>query len=113
MGRRWGNVAFGALVLSDLGFGRALAQSDAKLQAGAATLPSVTVQSPSSSKLRALPRHEARHKLATVARAAPAQPAAPAATFGSGSPNAGSGPTAAPSMASETSFTGEELNARP
>ena len=36
-----------------------------------------------------------------------------ATASGSGVPNVGSGPTSPPSMASQTSFTGEELNARP
>jgi outer membrane receptor protein involved in Fe transport len=34
-------------------------------------------------------------------------------SVGSGAPNAGAGPSAPPNMASQTSFTGEELNARP
>jgi outer membrane receptor protein involved in Fe transport len=106
-------VALGALVLSSVGLGCAQAQSSTKQNAGAATLPPVTVQSPSSSKPRALVRREARRKPASVARAASAKPPSPVAIFGSGAPNAGSGPTVPPSMASETSFTGEELNARP
>jgi outer membrane receptor protein involved in Fe transport len=40
-------------------------------------------------------------------------PTALPSSFGSGAPNAGAGPAAPPSMASQTSFTGEELNARP
>ena len=40
-------------------------------------------------------------------------PSSLAPSVGSGAPNAGAGPSAPPNMASQTSFTGEELNARP
>ena len=39
--------------------------------------------------------------------------AAQPAVIGSGAPNVGSGPQGTPNMASQTSLTGEELNARP
>jgi outer membrane receptor protein involved in Fe transport len=112
MGRRSG-TAIGVLLLSSPGLGTALAQSFAKPGTGTEALPPVTVQAPASSQPRPLARQQARRRPAMPARTAAASPAMPVTTFGAGAPNAGSGPATPPSMASETSFTGEEINARP
>jgi len=90
--------------------GPALAQSPAETPA----LPPVTVQPPQPSARPHPPPKRASRKpplaasRAVVPNAAPQPP-----TIGSGAPNTGSGPTSPPSMASQTTATGEELNARP
>src|SRR5581483_1497916 len=112
MGRRFRAGAIGVLVGASLGIGSAPAQSAAK--PGVETLPPVTVQPPPASKRHPPARREARRKPATTARtAATSPPAVPVTAFGSGAPTTASGAASPPGMASETGFTGEELNARP
>src|SRR6185312_12458962 len=106
--RRWGE--FGLVALGVALGGPALAQSPAETRA----LPPVTVQPPQPSARPHPPPKRASRKpplaasRAVVPNAAPQPP-----TIGSGAPNTGSGPTSPPSMASQTTATGEELNARP
>lgn len=77
------------------------------------TLPPVTVQAPRPATPRKPVRREAQKKPTTPERTSAVKPVTPVATFGTGAPNAGSGPSGPQTMASQTSFTGEELNARP
>jgi outer membrane receptor protein involved in Fe transport len=77
-----------------------------------AMLPPVTVQAPPAAKPK-VSKRAARKPHPEAPRATAASPTPPAVASGSGVPNVGSGPTSPPSMASQTSFTGEELNARP
>jgi len=106
--RRWRELGLVAVGVA-LG-GPALAQSPAETPA----LPPVTVQPPQPSARPHPPPKRASRKpplaasRAVVPNAAPQPP-----TIGSGAPNTGSGPTSPPSMASQTTATGEELNARP
>ena len=111
MGQRFG-TAFGVLVGLSLGLGSVPAQSAARPETHAEALPPVTVQPAPSRKMHATAKRAERKRLAPVSTAAD-KPATPVTTFGSGAPNTGSGQPSAPGMASETSFTGEELNARP
>jgi outer membrane receptor protein involved in Fe transport len=86
--------------------GAALAQSTSQ------DLPPVSVHAPQP-KPHA-PAKRASHKpTPAVPRAVAANPAPQPPSIGSGAPNVGSGPPSPPNMASQTSFTGEELNARP
>jgi hypothetical protein len=88
----------------------ALAQSPAEVPA----LPPVTVQSPPATARSHPPAKRASRKPASAApRAVVSNAASQPPTIGSGAPNVGSGPTSPPSMASQTTATGEELNARP
>src|SRR6185437_6813009 len=106
--RRWRELGLVAVGVA-LG-GPALAQSPTETPA----LPPVTVQPPQPSARPHPPPKRASRKpplaasRAVVPNAAPQPP-----TIGSGAPNTGSGPTSPPSMASQTTATGEELNARP
>jgi len=110
--RRWG---FCAVALSMLHVDALRAQSDATTpQAETETLPPVTVQAPhASARPRPLPKRAAHRRPPANARTAAAKPAPVALAGGSGAPTAGSGPSPAPAMASQTSVSGEELNARP
>jgi len=107
--RRWRELGLVALGIS-LG-GTALAQSTPETQ----SLPPVTVQAPQPSPRPHPPSKRASRKPPpTAPRAvAAANPPPQAPSVGSGVPNAGSGPTGPPNMASQTTVTGEELNARP
>ena len=109
MSRRWRELGLVALGIS-LG-GTALAQSTPETQ----SLPPVTVQAPQPSPRPHPPSKRASRKPPpTAPRAvAAANPAPQAPSVGSGVPNAGSGPSGPPNMASQTTVTGEELNARP
>ena len=77
------------------------------------TLPPVVISAPPKSHHRnarvATPRGK---RTATVIRAANV-PAPVVVMGGSGTPNVGVGPVGPPNMASQMTFTGEELNARP
>ena len=77
------------------------------------TLPPVVVSAPPKSHLRnarvATPRPK---RTATAVRTANV-PAQVVVMGGSGAPNVGVGPVGPPNMASQMTFTGEELNARP
>ena len=91
---------------------KALTQSRQESQ----TLPPVTVQPQQpSARPHQRVRRQAGKPPSSARRAVVTNPApAPVvSTLGSGTPNAGSGPPSLPAMASQTSFTGEELNARP
>jgi outer membrane receptor protein involved in Fe transport len=104
------------VVLSMLRIDALHAQSVAAApQASPEALPPITVQAPASSaKPRRSPKRIARSHTPSDKRTAAAKPApAPVTAGGNGAPNAGSGPTATPAMASQTRFSGEELNARP
>jgi outer membrane receptor protein involved in Fe transport len=104
------------VVLSMLRIDALHAQSVAAApQASTEALPPVTVQAPASSaRPRQSPKRIARRHTPSDKRTATAKPApAQVASGGSGAPTAGSGPSTPPAMASQTSFTGEELNARP
>jgi hypothetical protein len=96
-------------------FHAAHAQSAATAPVYAEALPPVTVQAPKTSGHARPPTKRIAHRhppssLRTVAvKPAPVQ----VTTGGSGAPNAGSGPPSTPAMASQTSVSGEELNARP
>jgi len=107
--RRWGALALAVpgLVLA----GSALAQSPES----AAMLPPVTVQSPPPSMRPHPPaKRTARRPTTAAPRAVTTATRAPQpVSIGTGAPNAGAGPPSPPHMASQTSFTGEELNARP
>jgi outer membrane receptor protein involved in Fe transport len=79
-------------------------------------LPPVTVQSTARPAMPHPPARRASRQAPSLARptvAANPGPSPLAPSVGSGAPNAGAGPSAPPNMASQTSFTGEELNARP
>jgi TonB dependent receptor/TonB-dependent Receptor Plug Domain len=111
--RGWG---FCLVTLSALHAGTARAQSNTGAPpASSEALPPVTVQAPpKSAKPRPSPKHEAHRRPPSGMRAVATAPApAQVPSIGSGAPNAGSGPTTAPAMASQTTVTGEELNARP
>jgi outer membrane receptor protein involved in Fe transport len=76
-------------------------------------LPDVTVQAPiQKPKPSRQSKHMARRPKSAPRQRAVIEAAHPAAS-GSGAPNIGSGPVGQPKMASQTSVTGEELNARP
>jgi hypothetical protein len=76
-------------------------------------LPTITVRSPRRlPKPRQSPTRNARAPLSLTSRTA-ANPAAAPAVFSSGAPNIGSGPAGAPSLASQLTISGEDLNARP
>jgi outer membrane receptor protein involved in Fe transport len=88
----------------------ALAQSPVETLA----LPPVTVQSPPpSARLHPPPKRASRRPPSAAPRAVVSNAAPQPPGVGSGAPNVGSGPTSPPSMASQTTATGEELNARP
>jgi outer membrane receptor protein involved in Fe transport len=88
----------------------ALAQSPVETLA----LPPVTVQSPSpSTRLHPPPKRASRKPPSAAPRAVVSNAAPQPPDVGSGAPNVGSGPTSPPSMASQTTATGQELNARP
>jgi outer membrane receptor protein involved in Fe transport len=88
----------------------ALAQSPVETLA----LPPVTVQSPSpSARLHPPPKRASRKPPSAAPRAVVSNAAPQPPDVGSGAPNVGSGPTSPPSMASQTTATGQELNARP
>jgi hypothetical protein len=75
------------------------------------TLPTILVRAPARpgrrhAEITPRPKHSA-------AVVAPTHGPAPVSAPGSGAPNTGSGPGALPSLASQMTFTGEELNARP
>lgn len=91
------------------------AQSAAAAPAVGETLPPVTVQAPAASARSHPPRNRVAHRRPpSSTRMAAAKPAsAPVLAGGDGAPNAGSGPSTEPSMASQTRVSGEELNARP
>jgi hypothetical protein len=79
-------------------------------------LPPVTVQSTARPPKRHPPARRASRQapsLTPPTLAANPGPSSLVPSVGSGAPNAGAGPSAPPNMASQTSFTGEELNARP
>ena len=105
MSRRWRE--FGVLVALGVSPGNtSLAQSTPE------ALPPVTVQAPKPSPRPHSPPKRASRKppsaaapRATVANLAPQPP-----SFGSGVPNAGSGPSGPPNMASQSTVSGEELN---
>jgi hypothetical protein len=85
----------------------------ARSPANPQVLPPLTVRAPRSTpKSRQSEKRSARVTHAVVARTA-ANPAAAPAASGSGVPNVGSGPSGPPNMASQSSVSGEDLNARP
>jgi hypothetical protein len=91
------------------------AQSAAAVPQGdSQALPPVTVQAPAvTAKQRPPAKRQARRRPPPNARPAANILTQTATASGSGAPNIGSGPSSAPTMASQTSVTGEELNARP
>jgi len=85
----------------------------ANSQAGSQALPPLTVQAPpQSQKPHRASKRNARMPRSTASVAAAARTAEPVVSA-SGAPNAGSGPSGPPNMASQTSVSGEDLNARP
>jgi outer membrane receptor protein involved in Fe transport len=88
------------------------AQSAPQAEAGRTptVLPAITVQAPAA-KPRSSHRRESRRRPATAPRDLASNPAP--VTIGTGAPTAGSGPSTPPALASQTSFSGEELNSRP
>jgi len=81
-------------------------------QVNPTALPPLMVQAPRQSQKphRSLPRN-ARIPQSTASRAA--DHGTPPIVTSSGAPNVGSGPSGPPNLASQTSVTGEDLNARP
>ena len=115
MSGRLRKFGFSVLALSALQHAEiasAQAASDAA-PPNSAMLPPVTVQAPPAASKPKVSKRAARKPHHETPRATAANPAPPAVASGSGAPDVGSGPTSPPSMASQTSFTGEELNARP
>jgi len=85
----------------------------ANSQAGSQALPPLTVQAPpQSQKPHRASKRNARMPRSTASVAAAARTAEPVVSA-SGAPNAGSGPSGPPNMASQTSVSGEDLNALP
>jgi len=85
----------------------------ANSQAGSQALPPLTVQAPpQSQKPHRASKRNAHMPRSTASVAAAARTAEPVVSA-SGAPNAGSGPSGPPNMASQTSVSGEDLNARP
>jgi outer membrane receptor protein involved in Fe transport len=80
--------------------------------ANSMTLPPVTVQAPPG-KTSSAPKRLARKRPPSASRHAASNPPAPSAAPNSGARTAASGSSSPPAMASQTNFTGEELNARP
>jgi hypothetical protein len=92
----------------------AQAASDAaKPPANSAMLPAVTVQAPPASSKPRPSKRVARKPHPQTQRATASNPTPPSTTSASGAPNVGSGPSGAPSMASQTTISGDDLNARP
>jgi outer membrane receptor protein involved in Fe transport len=60
-----------------------------------------------------LPKRQARNNSTSQRQRPTSSPATASPTIGSGAPNVASGSTGQPNMASQMTFTGEELNARP
>jgi outer membrane receptor protein involved in Fe transport len=94
------------------------AAAEAAAPASPEALPAVTVEAPArSTKPRPSMKRHTRATHFTVGRPAAnraVQPApSSASSLLSGAPNIGSGPVIAPSMASQSTVSGEELNARP
>jgi outer membrane receptor protein involved in Fe transport len=81
--------------------------------ANSAMLPPVTVQAPPTSSKPQPSKRVARKPLPHTPRAPASNPASSTEATASGAPNVGSGPSGAPSMASQTTITGDDLNARP
>jgi outer membrane receptor protein involved in Fe transport len=95
----------------------AFAQSAQPQPASPQVLPPVSVQAPRTAKVHHAVRKPTERAAATTSPKLPS-PAAPALNpvvelGGSGTPNVASGPVTPPSMASQITFTGQELNARP
>src|SRR6185312_15777044 len=107
--RRWDQFALVLLSVS------LASKTHAQSSSETLELPAVTVQAPPTARRPHSPMKRALPKPASPARraAAAANPASQPPSVGSGVPNAGSGPTGPPNMASQTTVTGEELNARP
>src|SRR6266852_1506370 len=85
----------------------------ANSQAGPQALPPLMVQAPpQSQKPHRASKRNARMPRSTASVAAAARTAEPVVSA-SGAPNIGSGPSGPPNMASQTSVSGEDLNARP
>jgi hypothetical protein len=72
--------------------------------ANAATLPTITVSAPRPPK---------RNRPAPARETGPAAASAPPSPYETGAPNIAGGPTVAPSMASEMTISGADLNERP
>jgi outer membrane receptor protein involved in Fe transport len=81
--------------------------------ANSSMLPPVTVQAPPTSSKPQPSKRSARKPHSQAPRAADSNPAPSTGATVSGAPNVGSGPSGAPNMASQTTITGEDLNARP
>jgi hypothetical protein len=109
----WRGWRLGIAALSTLHAETSHAQSQVNTDA----LPPVTVQAPTpSAKPHPLHKREARKRPQALQHATASNTAAPAplvTTGGSGAPNIGSGPSSGPSMASQMTVSGEDLNARP
>jgi outer membrane receptor protein involved in Fe transport len=77
-------------------------------------LPAITVEAPNRpASARRLPKRQARNNSTSQRQRSTSSPATASPTIVSGAPNVASGSTGQPNMASQMTFTGEELNARP
>src|SRR5258705_8618807 len=77
-------------------------------------LPAITVEAPNRPVgARRLPKRQARNNSTSLRQRSTSSPATASPTIVSGAPNVASGSTGQPNMASQMTFTGEELNARP
>ena len=77
-------------------------------------LPAITVEAPNRpAGARRLPKRQARNNSTSLRQRSTSSPATASPTIVSGAPNVASGSTGQPNMASQMTFTGEELNARP
>jgi outer membrane receptor protein involved in Fe transport len=83
-------------------------------QTSSQTLPPLTVRVPKRlAKQNPSPKRLARPRPAPASQAPADRAAEPAAASASGAPNIGSGGSSPPSMASQSTVSGDELNARP
>ena len=77
-------------------------------------LPAITVEAPNRPVgARRLPKRQARNNSTSLRQRSTSSPATASPTIVSGAPNVASGSTGQPNMASQMTFTGEELNVRP
>jgi outer membrane receptor protein involved in Fe transport len=93
----------------------AFAQSSQPQRASPQELPPVSVQGPRTAKVHHFAVRKPTRRAAATTSPKPASPARESVVElgGDGAPNVASGPVTPPSMASQITFTGQELNARP
>jgi opacity protein-like surface antigen len=89
------------------------AVSAAPALGGNVQLPSITVSGKRRPPPQPQPRHARAPKNAAGQAAAAPAPAAPASPYETGAPNIAGGSAVAPTMASQMTVSGEDLNARP